>query len=162
MSNFGNSHWSDSSFAQEYRDQADGYVPERRKLIEIAQSLYRHLVRGSKPRRILDLGCGDGLMVHELLKVDDGIEVTLVDGSQEMLNAAAKRLAGHEKVHRVNASFQDLLKQGPLQATYSFILSSLAIHHLVMAEKEALFEYIHYHLDPSRLFSEYRCGSFTD
>ena len=44
MSNFGNSHWSDSSFAQEYRDQADGYVPERRKLIEIAQSLYRHLV----------------------------------------------------------------------------------------------------------------------
>ena len=40
MSNFDSSHWSDSRFAEEYRDQADGYVPERRKLIEIVQSLY--------------------------------------------------------------------------------------------------------------------------
>jgi tRNA (cmo5U34)-methyltransferase len=152
MSNFGNSHWLDSNFAQDYRDQATGYVPERRKLIEITQSLYTHMVRGCKPRRILDLGCGDGLMVHELLKVDDGIEVVLVDGSQEMLDAAAKRLAGYKKVHRIHASFQNLLKQDPLMDTYSFILSSLSIHHLVMAEKESLFKYIHYHLDPGGFF----------
>ena len=152
MSSFDNSRWSDSRFAQEYRDQADGYVPERRRIIEIAQSLYRHLVRGREPRRILDLGCGDGLMVQELLKVDGGIEVMLVDGSQEMLDAAAKRLAGFEKVHQVNASFQNLLMQDPLQDSYNFILSSLAIHHLVMAGKEALFEYVHCHLDPGGFF----------
>ena len=152
MSDFGNSQWSDSSFAQEYRDQADGYVLERRRLIEIAQSLYRHLVRNGQPRRILDLGCGDGLMVQELLKVDDGIDATLVDGSQEMLKAAGKRLAHFERKHWVNASFQDLLAQDPLQSTFCFVLSSLAIHHLVMAEKAALFEYVHRHLDPGGLF----------
>jgi tRNA (cmo5U34)-methyltransferase len=152
MSNFDNSHWSDSYFAQEYRDQADGYVPERRRLIEIAQSLYRHLVKGGQPRRILDLGCGDGFMVQELLKVDDSIDATLVDGSQEMLKAAGKRLARYEKKHWVNASFQDLLARDPLQNTFSFVLSSLAIHHLVMAEKEALFEYVHRHLDPRGFF----------
>jgi SAM-dependent methyltransferase len=70
MSNYDNSHWSDSRFAEEYRDQADGYVPERRRLIEIARSLYRYFVRSDRSHRILDLGCGDGVMIQELLKVD--------------------------------------------------------------------------------------------
>jgi len=152
MSDFEDSRWSDSRFAQEYRDQADAYVPERRRLIEMAQSLYRHLVKGNQPRRILDLGCGDGLMVQELFKVDDGIDATLIDGSQEMLQAAGNRLARFEKKHLVNASFHDLLKQDPLPETFIFVLSSLAIHHLVMAEKEALFEYIYRHLEPGGFF----------
>ena len=152
MSNFDESRWSNSRFAQEYRDQADGYVPERRVLIEIAQSLYRHLIKGSRPRRVLDLGCGDGLMIQELFEVDKDIDATLVDGSREMLKAAGKRLARFEGKHLVNASFQDLLAQDPLQGTFSFVLSSLAIHHLVMTEKEALFEYVHRHLDPGGFF----------
>ena len=41
-------------FAEEYRDQADGYIPQRRSLIEITQSLYRHLIKNSRPSRILD------------------------------------------------------------------------------------------------------------
>jgi tRNA (cmo5U34)-methyltransferase len=39
-----------------------------------------------------------------------------------------------------------------LEKRLSFILSSLAIHHLVMAEKVALFEYVHHHLDPGGFF----------
>ncbi len=152
MSNFDKSHWSDSRFAQEYRDQADGYVPERKILIGITQSLYRHLVRGSRPRRILDLGCGDGFMVQELLKADSDIDVTLVDGSQEMLDAAQNRLAGFERLHSIRASFQSLLAQDPLQGTFDFILSSLAIHHLIMPEKEALFRYVYRHLNPNGFF----------
>jgi tRNA (cmo5U34)-methyltransferase len=152
MSDFDNSRWSDSRFAQEYRDQADGYVPERHSLIGIAQSLYSHLVKANQPCRMLDLGCGDGLMVQELLKVDDSIDATLVDGSQEMLKAANNRLARLDKKHLVNASFQDLLAQDPLQSTFRFVLSSLAIHHLAMAAKETLFEYIYRHLDPGGFF----------
>ncbi len=152
MSNFDNSHWSDSRFAQEFRDHADGYIPERHSLIEITKSLFRHLVRCSQPRRILDLGCGDGLMVQELLKVDHTIDATLVDGSQEMLKAAGKRLARFDKMHWVTASFQDLLAQDPLQNTFNFVLSSLAIHHLVMREKESLFEYVHRHLEADGFF----------
>jgi tRNA (cmo5U34)-methyltransferase len=152
MTSFDSSHWSDSGFAQEYRDQADGYIPERRKLIEIAQSLYRYFVRSGQPRRILDLGCGDGLMVQELLRVDDSIAATLVDGSQAMLEAAGKRLAHFENTHFVKASFQDLLTQDPLKDTYCFVVSSLAIHHLVMAQKEALYKYLLCHLDPGGLF----------
>jgi tRNA (cmo5U34)-methyltransferase len=152
MTSFDDSHWSDSRFAKEYRDQADGYVPERRKLIETAQSLYRYFVRSACPHRMLDLGCGDGLMVQELLKVDDSIEATLVDGSPTMLEAAGKRLTHFDRTHFVKASFQDLLMQDPLKDTFCFVVSSLAIHHLVMEQKEALFKYIHHHLDPGGLF----------
>jgi len=152
MSNFNSSHWSDSTFAKEYRDQADGYVPERRRIMEIAQSLYRHFVRSGPPRRMLDLGCGDGLLVQELLKVDDSMDATLIDGSATMLEAAGKRLAGFEKTHFVQASFQDLLTQDPLKRAFCFVASSLAIHHLAMAQKEDLFKYIHRHLDRGGLF----------
>jgi tRNA (cmo5U34)-methyltransferase len=152
MSSFDNSRWSSSSFSQEYRDQADGYIPERRTFVEITDSLYRHMVQSTGPRRVLDLGCGDGFMVHELLKMDSEIEATLVDGSQDMLAAACKRLAHFKNKHCVHASFQDLLANDPLPHTYRFILSSLAMHHLVMADKEALFEYAYRHLDPGGFF----------
>lgn len=152
MSQFHDSRWTDTRFAQEYRDQADSYLPERRRLIEITQSLYGHWIKTGQPRRILDLGCGDGLMVQELLKLDDHIDATLIDGSQEMLNAAGVRLAHSEKVHWIHASFQDLLKNDPLEGAFCFILSSLAIHHLEMKEKEALFGYAYRHLDPCGFF----------
>jgi tRNA (cmo5U34)-methyltransferase len=152
MSNFDNSHWSDHRFAEEYRDQADGYIPERGRLIEIAKSLYRYFVRRDHQRRILDLGRGDGLLVQELLKVDDSIDATLVDGSPAMLEAAGKRFAHFEKMHFVKASFQDLLTQDLLKDTYCFAVSSLAIHHLIMSQKEDLFKYIHRHLDRGGLF----------
>lgn len=152
MSNFDGSRWSNSNFSQEYRDQADSYIPKRRTFVEVTKSLYRHVVRGAGPHRVLDLGCGDGFMVQELLKVDSAIEATLVDGSQDMLDAAGKRLAHCEKKHYVHASFQDLLTRDPLQDTYSFVLSSLAMHHLVMEDKEGLFGYVCRRLDPGGFF----------
>jgi tRNA (cmo5U34)-methyltransferase len=152
MSNFDNSRWADSKFAKEYQDQADGYIPERGRMIETAQSLYRYFVRSDRPHRMLDLGCGDGLMVQALLKVDDSIDATLVDGSPAMLLAAGNRLVQFEKKRFVKASFQDLLTQDPLKDSFCFVVSSLAIHHLVMAQKEDLFGYIHGHLDRGGLF----------
>jgi tRNA (cmo5U34)-methyltransferase len=152
MSSFDNSRWSNTGFSQEYRDHADAYIPERRTFVEITGSLYRNLVKATGPRRILDLGCGDGFMIQELLKVDRGIEVTLVDGSQDMLDAACRRLAHFEKKHCVQSSFQDLLANDPLQKSYGFVLSSLAIHHLALAGKAALFEYVYRHLDPGGFF----------
>jgi ubiquinone/menaquinone biosynthesis C-methylase UbiE len=77
-----------------------------RNLIEVTQSMYRYFVRSGSPRRILDLGCNDDLIVQELLKVDNSIDVTLVDGSHAMLEAAGKRLAHFEREQFLKASFQ--------------------------------------------------------
>jgi len=152
MSDFDSSQWADSEFSEEYRDYANDYIPERYRQIEIAKSFYKHFLQTTRTCSVLDLGCGDGLIMHQLLKVDDSIDATLVDGSLEMLEAAKERLAGFERVQFVQASFQNLLTEDRLQTTFDFILSSFAIHHLETYEKKALYEYIYRHLNRAGFF----------
>ena len=152
MSDFDASQWAESEFSQEYRDFANDYLPERFKLIEIFKSFFRHFMHEVDAPRVLDLGCGDGLVVHELMKSDDRIRATLVDGFSEMLESAKKRLAGFDTVQFVQASFQDLLEDDRLQSNFDFILSSFAIHHLETQEKRALYGYIYQHLSADGFF----------
>jgi len=104
---------------------------------------------------ILDLGCGDGLFIQELSKAGKPAKITLVDGSAEMLAAARKRLAGLKDLHFFQASFQQLVAEDPLNGTFDFIYSSLAIHHLQRKEKEELYAYIHQHLSAGGWFVHY-------
>ncbi len=152
MTGFTDSRWNDSAFSQGYRDSADDFIPERRKLVEITKFLYRHFISGRDDRSVLDLGCGDGLFVQELLRIDPDMEPTLVDASEDMLAAARRRLSGHERSRFIRGSFQDVLADDPLPASFDFIQSSLAIHHLGPDGKEALFEYVFSHLKPGGMF----------
>jgi tRNA (cmo5U34)-methyltransferase len=103
----------------------------------------------------LDLGCGDGLFIQELLKVFSPASVTLVDGSTEMLEAAKLRLAGQKNIDFVQASFQKLLTDDPLKGGFDFIYSSLAIHHLPFEEKKKLYACISKHLSSGGHFVHY-------
>jgi tRNA (cmo5U34)-methyltransferase len=152
MSDFDSSQWAESDFSQEYRKYANDYLPDRFKLIEIVRSFFRHFIHEVDAPRVLDLGCGDGLVVHELMKSDDRIRATLVDGFSEMLESAKKRLADFDTVQFVQATFQDLLEDDRLQSNFDFILSSFAIHHLEMEEKKELYGYIYNHLSTDGFF----------
>lgn len=152
MTGFKDSRWSDSAFSRGYRDSANDFIPERRKLVEITNFLYRHFRNGRNDRSVLDLGCGDGLFVQELLRIDPDMEPTLVDASEDMLSAARNRLSGCERAHFVQAGFQEILDNDPLRERFDFILSSLAIHHLGPERKEALFGYVYSHLKPGGMF----------
>ena len=104
---------------------------------------------------VLDLGCGDGLFIEELLKSFTPAKVRLVDGSNEMLDAAKKRLRGQANIFFYKASFQDLLINDPLDENFDFIYSSLAIHHLPFEEKKKLYAYIYNHLSKGGCFVHY-------
>lgn len=146
MSRFEDSRWADSQFSQEYRDESERYLPFRHQVMEIAISFFQHFSSPNGLRQVLDLGCGDGLFVQELLKLGNQIKVVLVDGSQEMLDAARIRLQPFAPLHFVRASFQELLADDPLTEKFDFIYSSLAIHHIPWPEKVALYRYIYDHL----------------
>ena len=143
MTEFSKSQWAKSEFAQEYRDSADIYVVERRRLLDILKSFYRHFARRKSGNRVLDLGCGDGIVVQELLKVDENMTAVLVDGSEDMLNKAKERLNAFKNISYIQASFQDILNRSIAPQEYDFIVSSLAIHHLILEEKTALFRTVH-------------------
>ncbi len=147
MTDFDKSQWVKPEFAQAYRDSADVYIVERRRLLETLQSFYGHFL-GNKPNnRILDLGSGDGIVISELLKIDNFINATLIDGSEDMLHKAKDRLKDFKNVQFIRASFQEILNKKITLKKYDFIVSSLAIHHLTMEEKTVLFKTIYAHLD---------------
>jgi|GEM_PF-5758647 hypothetical protein len=59
----------DLNFSREFRDNADIYVIERERLLGIMKSFYRHHFKGRRNISVLDLGCGDGIVVHEILSL---------------------------------------------------------------------------------------------
>ena len=93
-----------------------------------------------------DLGCGDGVLAGQVLAENRAADVTLVDGSAEMLAAARKRLAFAQRVSFVQKSFQELLQNSAELARFDLLISSFAIHHLARTERHALFGMIHGHL----------------
>jgi len=155
MTNFDETQWSDNEFSQNYRDDANIYLPYRHQFIEITKSLYAHFIDSRCEARILDLGCGDGLFVQELLKTFSPANVTLVDGSSEMLEAAQKRLHKKRNTTFIKTSFQELLAGKSVNESYDFIYSSLAIHHLKFTEKKLLYSYIYKLLSSGGCFVHY-------
>lgn len=152
MTEFNKSQWTKPEFTQGYRDSADVFIVERKKLLEIMNSFYKHFI-GNKPNsNILDLGCGDGIVIYELLKIDNSIEATLIDGSEDMLNKAKYRMKEFGNLHFIRASFQEIINKKITLQKYDFIVSSLAIHHLTMEERTALFKTIYAHLNVDGYF----------
>lgn len=155
MTQFEKSRWADSEFSQNFRDEADVYLPFRRQFIEVTKSLYEYFIDVNIEAKILDLGCGDGLFIQELLKSFSPASVTLIDGSAEMLESAKKRLKNKRNINFIKASFQDLLAGELLGENFDFIYSSLAIHHLPFEDKKHLYAYIYKLLSPGGCFVHY-------
>ena len=139
MPKFENSLWADSEFSQNYRDDASIFLPFRSQFFKTAKSLYAHFVDTNDKARVLDLGCGDGLFIQELLESFSPASVTLVDGSAEMLDEAKKRLETRENINFIQASFQNIADEKMVVGNFDFIHSSLAIHHLPFEAKKKLY-----------------------
>lgn len=153
MTDFNESNWARPDFSRQYIDNADIYIVERRRLFEILRSFYRHFLKDGVKKRVLDLGCGDGIVTDELIRVDTTLSATLIDGSEDMLSRAKERLKYHKDVDFVKASFQEIINgEIAMGGDYDLIVSSQAIHHLTLAEKTSLFERIYNYLRPRGYF----------
>ena len=152
MTEFDKSRWAEKDFAHEYLETADIRILERRRMLEVLKSFYRYFLGDKQQNAVLDLGCGDGILIHELFKIDDSISATLVDGSKDMLDKAKARLTGFKNTHFIKASFQELLQVDMQLPDFDLVVSSLAIHHLTMNEKSSIFNYIYSHLKEGGYF----------
>lgn len=142
MTSFEESNWEQAAYTQEYRDNADNQVLERATLLRLVASFYSYFVRTGDPKRILDLGCGDGIISRTLYAQDHALNIVAADGSLDMLQAAKVRLAGLPVSAFCQVTFEDIINGKFMQAPFDFIVSSLAIHHLEFDGKVALFKRI--------------------
>ncbi|WP_420266748.1 methyltransferase domain-containing protein [Candidatus Magnetominusculus dajiuhuensis] len=139
---FDKSKWADTDFSRDYLDKAEIYIVERSRMFSIVKSFYQHFVNHGKPVNLLELGSGDGALTHELLRAGSAARAVVVDGSMDMLNKAEARMREFD-VQFVHCSFEEFIREERLPGGFDMVVSSLAIHHLTMDEKSALFNKIY-------------------
>jgi tRNA (cmo5U34)-methyltransferase len=158
---FHDSGWGDADYDREYRDGSDVFIQERDTLLRIVASFFRTFVASKRrisaePIRILDLGCGDGVLAEtlcaEAARIDVAVDFTVTDGSAEMLDAARVRLAAQPISAFHRATFEEIIAGEFQPAPFDLIVSSFAIHHLETAQKAALFERLLSLLSPGGYF----------
>lgn len=135
--------WTESAWAQRYLRERDD-IPHRTEGFAVLME-----VLPSSPRRVLDLGTGDGYtlgLVRSLHPEADGVGV---DFSAEMLGLARKRFAGDAGVEIVE---HDLDAPLPALGTFDLVVSSFAIHHCVDARKRVLYGEVFGILEPGGVF----------
>jgi len=101
------------------------------------------------PRRVLDLGCGDGRLAALVLEARASVEhVVAADRSEAMLEHARARFAGNDRVAVVR---YDLNEPLDFATEFDLIVSGFAIHHVDDARKKSLFRELRRALDPGGL-----------
>lgn len=115
------------------------YDKQRRQFIPCFDDFYRlpaaFLDFAGESPRVLDLGCGTGILSSFILARFPKARVTLADVSEKMLELARKRFAGMDNIEYVVGDY----------ATYEFaggfdmVVSALSIHHLPDDAKRRLY-----------------------
>ena len=139
------SGWTSESQASWYVERIDNLEPRRsgeRMLLDV-------LPPG--PRRVLDLGCGDGRLAALVMAARSSVvEMVVVDRSPPMLERARSRFGGDGRVTVVN---HDLTEPIPAFGAFDLIVSGFAIHHLEDPRKRSLFIEVADQLTPGAVFA---------
>ena len=81
-----------------------------------------------KDGKALDIGCGSGAMVRDLL--DRGYTITAADISQDMLDATSKTVSDHPRKEGVTYTLQDIEKMNLSSETFDLIICTGVIEYL--------------------------------
>lgn len=149
------------SIEEQFNRVAEEYDANRKKFIPCFDDYYESTTKLIvsnivKPKRILDLGAGTGLLSYFWYEQCPSSEYVLVDIADEMLNVARRRFTGIDSVSYQIMDYSDSLPNGD----FDVIASALSIHHLENAQKEKLFERIYDKLPSGGVFVNYDqfCG----
>jgi tRNA (cmo5U34)-methyltransferase len=131
--------------------EAATYEAPRRRLIPPFDAFYGIAVDalaliGGRPKRVLDLGAGTGILAARVAAAYPDADLVLVDGAPAMLEQARERLGDEASLHV--ADLRDPLPEGPFCA----VVSALAIHHLDHAGKRDLLARAYEALSPGGIF----------
>ena len=137
--------WDDDEQVRWYLDRIDRLPPRLAGEQVLAEAL------PAEPKRVLDLGCGDGRLAALVLDARPSVtSVVAVDRSAPMLASARERFAGDDRVEIATLDLDDPL--GPL-GRFDVIVSGFAIHHVEHPRKQELYREVAEQLEPGGVFA---------
>jgi ubiquinone/menaquinone biosynthesis C-methylase UbiE len=99
-------------------------------------------------QRVLDLGCGTGLLTRMLKQSIPNAQVTGLDGDEDVLNIARKKSRGLDIQWDHALAFDMPYSDN----SFDVIVSSFVTHHLTSVDKVRAFQEVHRILRPNGLF----------
>ncbi len=146
------SQWQTEELATAFLQGVRGAIPGADLQLEVMGKIVELWI--PRPSRILDVGCGDGILGRLLLEKFPTAHVTFTDFSEPMLAAVRAKLANSSRTTVLKADFSDpswldaVGDKGP----FDIVVSGFAIHHQPDARKKALYAEIHDRLSPGGVF----------
>lgn len=146
-----NEVWKEAGVAAAFLNERSLSIPDRPRQLDVMLRVVRHGSR--KPAKVLDLGCGDGLLLATVLEAFPEATGLGLDFSPPMLEQARNRLAKFgNRVKTVEADLQTPAWRQAVAGPYDLVVSGFAIHHLTHERKRALYGEIFEALLPGGLF----------
>src|SRR5262245_27793547 len=143
--------WKDREVAAAFLNERSLIIPDRARQIDV---LLRVLRFATIPiRNILDLGCGDGILLGTLLEVYPEACGTGLDFSPLMLEQAVARLGKFgERARVLERDLGSPAWREGLAGPFDAIVSGFAIHHLPHERKRVLYREVFDLLRPGGVF----------
>jgi tRNA (cmo5U34)-methyltransferase len=143
--------WKSATLARTFLDGVRGGIPFAAEQIEVMLRVIQ--ARKAPVGRILDLGCGDGVLTRAILARYPHAQCALVDFSQPMLDAARAQFG--DRNPRPQFVLADLVTpdwRRALTGAFDIVVSGYAIHHLPDPRKRDLYAEIFALLAPGGMF----------
>jgi ubiquinone/menaquinone biosynthesis C-methylase UbiE len=145
-------YWKLKARAVDYLTEIRGAIPFAAEQIELMRRLV--VSRKSSVHKVLDLGCGDGVLGQAILDDFPKAAGTFLDYSGPMLESARTRLGNSPGTRFILEDFGEarwseaVSDDGP----YDVIVSGFSIHHQPDQRKRALFGELYGLLAPNGIF----------
>ena len=123
------SKWQTKEIAETFVEGVRGAIPGAKLQLEVISKIITAWF--PQPSRILDLGCGDGIIGRLLLEEYPEARVIFADFSEPMLEKLRIKIGINQRAKVINADFatSDWVKGSELEKPFDIVVSGFAIHH---------------------------------
>ena len=142
---------SDPSWLDSYIASSDVLIVERYRILKILGDICGYHFDKCQNLRMLDLGCGDGIVTKYIREKYPHNTFTLMDDSLDMIEKAKENLAGDDASF-VHQPFENYISLPLTKEKFDLVYSAWAIHHLDIDRKGKLYEKVFREMRPEGLF----------
>jgi tRNA (cmo5U34)-methyltransferase len=122
--------WNDEDFARSWAKN-NTTNPARERILNLLISIIGDYLNATDvPRRILDVGCGHGVIAERSLQAFPDVTLVGLDGSPPMLAMARERLTAFAtRVALIHADFETMASEQLTGGPFGIAFASQAIHN---------------------------------